>query len=63
MFDELVKSALVLLVSFALKWFFALINFEIDLAVFNALVGAIVLYFLTLLGYEGARKLAPKSFR
>ena len=62
MLSELVKAALVLVIGFALKWLFGLIGFAIDEASFNALVGAIVAYFLTLFGMEGFKKAAPKLF-
>lgn len=63
MLDELLKSALVLVISFAVRWFFALIGLELDDSTFAAIVAAIVTYFLALLGYEGARRAAPKAFR
>ena len=62
MLAELVKGALVLVIGFVLKWFFALINFPIDEAVFNALLGAIVAYLLALFGLEGVKKVAPRLF-
>lgn len=63
MLDELVKSALVLLVSFAVKWLFTLLGLEIDPATFNAIVAAVVAYLLGLLGYEAVRSAAPRYFR
>lgn len=63
MLDELLKSALVLGVSFAVRWFFTLIGLELNDATFAAIVGAIVTYFLALFGYEATRKVAPKYFR
>ena len=53
MLSELVKAALTLVIGFALKWFFALIGFVLDPVIFDTLVGAIVLYFLVLFGFEG----------
>jgi multisubunit Na+/H+ antiporter MnhE subunit len=63
MLDELVKTVLVILVGFAVRWLFTLTGVEIDEATFNAIVGAIVVYLLALLGYAGARKLRPSLFR
>ena len=62
MLNELIKGALVLVVGFALKWIFALVNFPIDEATYNALLGAIVAYLLALFGLEGVKKIAPKLF-
>jgi len=44
----LLQAALTLVVGFGLKWFFALIGFEVDEATLNALVGAIVAFLLGL---------------
>ena len=52
--QELLQAALTLVVAFAVRWFFGLIGFEIDDAVFNTLVGAIVVYLLGLFGVEFA---------
>lgn len=62
MLNELLKSALVLVLSFVVRWFFALIKVEIDEATFNAIVGGLVTLFLTLLGLEVAARAAPKYF-
>lgn len=62
MLNELLKSALVLVVSFAVKWLLALIGVVIDDAVFNSLVAGLVTYFLTLFGLAGAAKAAPSYF-
>lgn len=63
MFDELVKSVLVAAVAFALKTALAAIGVQIDEVLFNTLAAGIVTYLLTLLGYEGLRKLKPAAFR
>lgn len=63
MLNELLKAALVLVISFVLKWFLALIGVEIDPELFNTLVAAIVAYVLALLGVEVAKAKAPKYFK
>ncbi len=63
MLDELLKSALTLVIGFGLKWIFAQIGVEIEPALFDTIVAAFVMYFLTLFGYEAARKIAPARFR
>jgi uncharacterized protein YacL len=63
MLNELLKSALVLVIGFVLKWFLALIGVEIDPELFNTLVAAIVTYLLALLGLEAAKAKAPKYFK
>jgi uncharacterized protein YacL len=63
MLNELLKAALVLVVSFAIRWFLALIGVEIDPELFNTLVAAIVTYLLALLGLEAAKAKAPKYFK
>lgn len=50
MFNDLLVSALMLVVSFGVKWFFTLIGFEVSAEVFNALVGAIVTWLIAQLG-------------
>jgi len=44
----LLQAALTLVVGFALKWFFALVGFEIDPALLDTLVAAIVTFLLGL---------------
>lgn len=63
MFDELFKSVALVVVSFLLKMALAAIGVEIDEVLFNTIVAGIVSYLLALLGYEGARRLAPKRFK
>jgi uncharacterized protein YacL len=63
MLNELLKAALVLVVSFAIRWFLTLIGVEIDPELFNTLVAAIVTYLLALLGLEAAKAKAPKYFK
>lgn len=63
MITELLKPILTILISFALRWFFALIGVEIDEGVFNAIVAGIVLWLLTLIGAESARQLMPRLFK
>jgi hypothetical protein len=48
--NEVIASVLTILISFAIKWFFALINVEVPEATFNAIVAGIVLWFMTQLG-------------
>lgn len=59
--NEVIASVLTILISFALKWFFAFINVEVDETTFNAIVAGIVLWFMTQLGTrktaEGIRSL------
>ena len=61
--QELLQAALTLVVAFGVRWFFGLVGFEIDDALFNTLVAAIVVYLLQLFGVEvlravpGVRKL------
>lgn len=62
MLNELLKSALVLVVSFAVKYVLGLIGVTLDEAVFNSIVAGLVTYFLSLLGLEAAVKFAPKYF-
>jgi len=62
MLNELLKSALVLLVSFAVKYVLGLIGVVLDEAVFNSIVAGLVTYFLSLLGIEAAAKFAPRYF-
>lgn len=63
MLNELLKAALVLLVSFAVKALLQLIGVVLDEAVFNSIVAGLVTYFLSLLGIEVAAKFAPNYFR
>lgn len=50
MLADLIQGVLVLVLSFALKALFNLIGFEMDPAVFNALVGAMALWIVSKLG-------------
>lgn len=52
---DLLQAALVLVVSYGLKWLLALIGVTIDEALFNTIVAAIVAYLLALFGVEVAR--------
>ena len=54
MVAELLKPVLVVVVAFVLRWFFALIKFQVDDGFLAALVVAIVSYLIALLGIEGA---------
>jgi uncharacterized protein YacL len=63
MLNELLKTALVLVVSFALKAALIALGVEIDEATFNTIVAAIVAYVLALFGVEVARAKAPKYFK
>jgi hypothetical protein len=62
MLNELLKSALVLLVSFAVKYILGLIGVVLDEATFNSIVAGLVTYFLSLLGLGVAAKFAPRYF-
>jgi len=62
MFEELLKSALVLVAGFLVKWLFGVLGVEIDEATFNAIVAAIVTFFLGLFGVQGVKKAAPSLF-
>lgn len=63
MLNELLKAALVLVVSFVLRIVLAAIGVEIDPVLFNTLVGAIVVWILAQLGVEVAKAKAPKYFK
>jgi hypothetical protein len=63
MLNELLKSALVLVFSFAVKWLFGVLNVAIDEATFNAIVAGLVTLFLSLIGVEAARTFAPRYFK
>lgn len=63
MATELLRSVLLLVVAFALRWFLQLIGVEIDDLNFNAIVAAFVAWVLTQLGVEGARRAAPNTFK
>ena len=63
MVNELVKSVLVLVIGFLLKLAFAAIGFEMDPAVFLALVGAIVVWVLTQLGMATLRAVFPGAVK
>lgn len=63
MFTELLKSALVLVVSFAVRALLAALNVAIDEALFNTLVAAIVAWLLAQFGVEAARAYAPNRFK
>jgi hypothetical protein len=63
MLNELLKSALVLVVSFLLKLALAAIGVEIDPVLFNTIVAGIVVWILAQLGVEVAKYLVPKHFK
>jgi uncharacterized protein YacL len=63
MLNELLKSALVLVISFLLRALLTALGVEIDVALFNTLVAAIVAYVLALFGVEVSRAKAPKFFK
>ena len=50
MTTELLRSVLLLVIAFALKWFLQLIGVEIDEVTFNTIVAAFVAWVLTSLG-------------
>lgn len=62
MLNELLKSALVLIVSFGVRYLLTLINVVIDEATFNTIVAGLVTYFLSLFGLEVAARFAPRYF-
>lgn len=62
MIGELLKAILVPVVAVALKYALTFINVQIDDALFNTLVLAIVTTLLALFSYEVARAKAPKYF-
>ena len=49
---NLIKAVLTLVVAYLLKLFFDLIGYTLDPAVFNSLVAAIVVWFLTFFSYN-----------
>ena len=63
MLNELLKAALVLVVSFLLKTALYAIGVEIDEVLFNTIVTAVVVWILAQLGVEVAKALAPKYFK
>jgi hypothetical protein len=62
MLNELLKSALVLVISFALKYGLAAIGVEIDPVLFNTIVTAIVVWILAQFGMEAAYRFMPRTF-
>jgi len=63
MLNELLKAALVLVVSFALRVGLAAIGIEIDPVLFNTIVAGIVAWILAQFGVEVAKAVAPKYFK
>jgi hypothetical protein len=63
MLNELLKAALVLVVSFLLRFALVAIGIEIDPVLFDTIVTAIVVWILAQLGVEVAKSLAPKYFK
>ena len=61
--NELLQSALVLVVAFGLKWFLGLIGIEIDEAQFGSFVAAIVAWLLSLFGLNVARAAKVRGIR
>ena len=53
--NELLQSALTLVVAFAFRWLLSAIGYELDEGIFAALVGALVVWLLSLFGVEVAR--------
>jgi hypothetical protein len=60
--NELLKSVLLVVVSYALKLALAALGVQIDDVLFNTIVAAVVAYVLSLLGLGIAAKFAPKYF-
>jgi uncharacterized protein YacL len=63
MLNELLKAALVLVVSFLLRAILTALGVDIDPELFNTIVAAIVAYVLAAFGVEVARAKAPKFFK
>lgn len=63
MTTELLKSVLILVVAFLLRFVLTAIGVEIDEMTFNTIVAAIVVYVLALFGVEAARKARPNMFK
>lgn len=63
MATELIRSVLLLVIAFLLRWFLQFIGVEIDETTFNTIVAAFVAWVLTQLGVEGARRAAPNTFK
>jgi len=63
MLNELLKAALVLVVSFLLRFVLTAIGVQIDEVLFNTIVSAIVVWVLAQLGVEAAKSFAPKYFK
>lgn len=63
MFNELVKSVLVIVIGFLLRLALAAINVQIDPGVFDAIVAGIVLWILTQLGMATLRTAFPSLVR
>lgn len=59
MLKEFVKTVLVVVIGFTLRFVFDALGVPVDEGTYNALVGAIVAYLLSLFGFEGAKKLIP----
>lgn len=60
---DLLKSVLLVVVAYLLKLGLAAIGVQIDEALFNTIVAAIVAYLLTLVGYAAGNKVAPRFFK
>jgi hypothetical protein len=63
MTTELLKPILLLIVGYILRLALTALGVELDEAVFNTLVVAIVAYILAVLGVEVARFYAPNRFK
>jgi hypothetical protein len=63
MLPEFLKSVLLVVVAFVLKFVLAAIGVELDEEVFVAIVAAIVSYLLALFGFEGIRAAFPNRFK
>jgi hypothetical protein len=63
MATELLKPVLVIVVGYLLRLALVALGVELDEPTFNAIVLAIVAYLLALVGVEGARRAAPKTFK
>jgi hypothetical protein len=63
MLNETLKVILAVLVGAGLKLLLVAIGVEIDPVLFNTLVGAIVVWILVRLGFEGAKAAAPNYFK
>lgn len=61
--NELLAAALTLVIGFLLQWALKAIKVEIDPALFNTIVGAIVAYLLALFGVNAFKAAGVRGLR